>query len=132
MQIKTTAAITRRELKSQSLDSDDMVGAEDALRSRTPQQFPPVPLLRHDGDVGYLRSVSTSLNLNCPSAPPVSVWSTCVASANALTSPQTLHGLVPESHLNATAFTGTLRLPPKLTNSSQPPLDRLSQHPTTS
>ena len=59
---------------------------EDALRSRTPQQFEPVPLLRLDGDVDDLRGVSTSLNLNCSSAPPVCDWSTCVASANAFIS----------------------------------------------
>ena len=77
-----------------------------------------------------LRSVSTSLKLNCPSAPPVSDWSTCIAPANAFTS-------------STKPFTGTscsettwkhcvcwqLGTPPKLTNSSQPPRDRLSHHP---
>ena len=52
-----------------------------------------------------LRGVSTSLNLNCSSAPPVSVWSTCVASTNAFTSHKTLHGsLMLRSHLDATAL----------------------------
>ena len=52
-----------------------------------------------------LRGVSTCLNLNCSSAPPVSVWSTCVASANAVISHKTVHGsLVLGSHLDATAL----------------------------
>ena len=49
--------------------------------------------------------MSTSLNLNCSSAPPVSVWSTCVALANAVITHKTVHGsLVLGSHLDATAL----------------------------
>ena len=52
-----------------------------------------------------LQGVSTSLNLNCPSTPPVSVWSTCVASANALITHKTSHGsFVLGSHLDATVL----------------------------
>ena len=42
---------------------------------------------------------------------------------------KTLHAsLMLESHLDATAFAWQLVTPPKLTNSSQPPRDRFSQH----
>ena len=60
--------------------------------------LPPSPLR-------ILRGVSTSLNVNCSSAPSVSVWSTCVASANAVTSHKAIHeSLVLRSHLDATAL----------------------------
>ena len=86
-----------------------------------------VPPWRHAlpmSPLRILRSVSTSLKLNCTSSPPVFDWSTCVAS------PPQSPSRDPRARrpLGRKCLCSQLVPPPKQSNSSQPPRDRFSQH----